>query len=271
MRFVISSRIVRPVTSPSASMAASRSTRTASGVIPARMLRTAESTDFFARRMAPGLPRVRQKRAVARRIVREEHIKRLLQQIKARAVLAGDGMMYENGRSDGSIAPGRSCLFRIAIASGASSAAPIARRSSSVIGLESSRTYSATSQSFAASIERSTPIFSITSCVSRMPAVSTSRTRCRPERDGLLDRVARRARNVGDDDAVKAGQAVQKTGFSGVRAAQNDGPDARLHHPAPMAGGKQRGKLTTACRQRCFIAGERKRVDILVGIIEHGP
>ena len=37
-----------------------------------------------------------------------------------------------------------------------------------------------------------------------------------------------------------------------------------------MAGGKQRGKLTTACRQRCFIAGERKRVDILVGIIEHG-
>ena len=90
------------------------------------------------------------------------------------------GMMYENGRSDGSITAARSCLFKIAIASGASSAAPIARRSSSVSGLESSTTNSAASQSFAASIERSTPIFSITSCVSRMPAVSTSRTRCRP-------------------------------------------------------------------------------------------
>ena len=57
--------------------------------------------------------------------------------------------MYANGRSDGSIAPGRSCLFRIAIASGASSAAPIARRSSSVSGLDASTTNSAASQSFA--------------------------------------------------------------------------------------------------------------------------
>ena len=91
-----------------------------------------------------------------------------------------------------------------------------------------------------------------------------------PECDGLLDGVTRRAGNVGDDDAVKAGQAVEKTGFSGVRAAQNDGPDAGLHHPAPMAGGKQRGKLPAAFCQRRFIAGEREGVDILVGVIEHG-
>ena len=91
-----------------------------------------------------------------------------------------------------------------------------------------------------------------------------------PECDGLLDGVTRRAGNVGDDDAVKAGQAVEKTGFSGVWTAQNDGPDAGLHHPAPMAGGKQRGKLPAACRQRRFVAGERKGVDILVGVIEHG-
>ena len=37
-----------------------------------------------------------------------------------------------------------------------------------------------------------------------------------------------------------------------------------------MAGGKQRGKLPAACRQRRFVAGERKGVDILVGVIEHG-
>ena len=66
------------------------------------------------------------------------------------------------------------------MASGASSAASIARRSSSVRGRESSTTNRATSQSFAASTERSTPIFSMTSSVSRMPAVSTRRTRCRP-------------------------------------------------------------------------------------------
>ena len=91
-----------------------------------------------------------------------------------------------------------------------------------------------------------------------------------PECDGLLDGVTRRAGNVGDDHTVKAGQAVEKTGFSGVRTAQNDGFDPGLHHPAPMAGGKQCGKLTAACRQRRFVAGERKGVDILVGVIEHG-
>ena len=52
MRFVISSRIVRPVTSPSARIAASRSTSTASGVKPARSERSAASTDFLARTIA---------------------------------------------------------------------------------------------------------------------------------------------------------------------------------------------------------------------------
>ena len=91
-----------------------------------------------------------------------------------------------------------------------------------------------------------------------------------PECDGLLDRVARRAGNVGDDHAVKAGQAVKKTGFSGVRTAQNDRLDSGLHHPAATTGGKQCGKLTATFCQRCFIAGEREGVDILVGVIEHG-
>ena len=88
-----------------------------------------------------------------------------------------------------------------------------------------------------------------------------------PECDGLLDGVARRAGDVGDDDAVKAGQAVQKTGFSGVWTSQNDGFDPGLHHPAPVAGGKQRGKLPAAVRQRRFVAGEREGVNVLVGVI----
>ena len=52
MRFVMSSRMVRPVTSPRADMAASTSTRTASGVIPARRDESAASSDFPARRTA---------------------------------------------------------------------------------------------------------------------------------------------------------------------------------------------------------------------------
>ena len=50
--FVISSRMVRPVTSPRADMAASTSTSTASGVMPCRMDSSAASSAFPARRTA---------------------------------------------------------------------------------------------------------------------------------------------------------------------------------------------------------------------------
>ena len=75
---------------------------------------------------------------------------------------------------------GRSCLFKIAMASGACSAASMAASSSGVSGLEPSTTKKASWQDCAAWNERSTPRCSTVSLVSRMPAVSSKRRRCRP-------------------------------------------------------------------------------------------
>ena len=89
------------------------------------------------------------------------------------------------------------------------------------------------------------------------------------QRGGLLDGVARRAGNVGDDDAVKAGEPVEKTGFSCVRAAEDGGFDAGLHHPPTVAGGEQRHERAAAVHERVFKPGKLKRVDILVRIVQN--
>ena len=90
------------------------------------------------------------------------------------------------------------------------------------------------------------------------------------QRGGLLDGVARRAGDVGDNDAVKARQTVEKTGFSRVRAAEDGGPDAGLHHPTPVAGGEERRERAAAFGERVFKPGKLKRVDILVRIVQNG-
>ena len=94
--------------------------------------------------------------------------------------LAQMGSTQSKGRSASSTTWPRSALLRNAMALGASRARSMASRSSSVRGWEPSQTNSTRSARWAVSLDRSTPRASTVSTVSRMPAVSMSRSRKDP-------------------------------------------------------------------------------------------
>ena len=91
-----------------------------------------------------------------------------------------------------------------------------------------------------------------------------------PQPDGLLHGVARRARNVGDDHAVEAREAVQQARLARVRAAEDDGGQAVLHDASPVAGGEQAVERLCVAVQLSRKLRQLKRVDVLVRIVQNG-
>ena len=90
------------------------------------------------------------------------------------------------------------------------------------------------------------------------------------QRDRLLDCVARSAGDVGDDDALKAGKGVEQARLSGVRRTENGGLHAVFDEVAAAAGGKQRVELPGGRFQRVSIGLQAERLDVLVGVVQHG-
>ena len=84
-----------------------------------------------------------------------------------------------------------------------------------------------------------------------MPAVSTSRSAAAVDLELGVDRVARRAGDVGDDHALAAEERVDERGLADVRAADHREPDEvlLLGPPPPRAGAARRaGRAGRPCR-----------------------
>ena len=85
----------------------------------------------------------------------------------------------------------------------------------------------------------------------------------------LLDRVARRAGNIGHDGAVIAQNGVQKRAFSGVGPPDYRGRNARVQKLSAVIACAQALKHCRAALDIFLIAREGEVLDILVGIVEH--
>ena len=87
---------------------------------------------------------------------------------------------------------------------------------------------------------------------------------------GLLDGVAGRAGDVGDDDAVEACKRVEQARFSGVWCAKDRGLHTVFDEVSAAAGGKEHVELFGSRIQRVCIGLQAEGLDILVGIVQNG-